>query len=319
MVHIMRFVRIAIAACTLFACVARLAATEFKTAAGDVYNGEVSSIDKDGLVIRLAEGGFSPRIDWPKLSEETLKDLSANPKAKRFVEPLLDLPDAEVAIRESKKIELKSVERVALPQTNHGLIAALTAPNGLIMLGAIYLANLYAAYEVARYKWRPVPLVCGLAAVLPVVGPLIFMAFPKFEKEEQISATEAALAESVLTTPTQPAAATSAPPGAAGMGMARGQHAAAATNDALPKVFKRGETTFNRRFFETQFPTFFRVIASEADKDLVIEVDLGKQKIVASRISRISSAEIHFKNSAGVESPAEFAAIVEVKLRHKDA
>lgn len=318
MPHIMRFARIAILACTLFAWVARLAATEFKTAAGDVYNGEVSSIDKDGLVIRLTEGGFSPRIDWPKLSEETLKDLSSNPKAKRFVEPLLDLPDAEVAIRESKKIELKQVDRVPLPQTNHGLIAALTAPNGLILLGALYLANLYAAFEVARYKWRPVPLVCGLAAVLPIVGPLIFLAVPKYEKEEQISATEAALAESVLTTPTQSAPPPSAPPGASGMGMARGQHAAPA-NDALPKIFKRGETTFNRRFFETQFPTFFRVIASEADKDLVIEVDLGKQKIIASRISRITSAEINFKNSAGVETPAEFSAIVEVKLRHKDA
>jgi hypothetical protein len=294
-----------------------MAAAEFKTMAGDVYNGEVSSIDKDGLVIRLAEGGFSPRIDWPKFSEDTLKELATNPKAKRFVEPLLDIPAVEVARKEAKTIPIKNVERVPLPQTNHGLIAALTAPNGLILLGALYLANLYAAFEIARFKWRSVPLVCGLSAILPVVGPLLFLATPKYVPEEQVNATEAALAESVLTAPSQPSAPAAAP-GASGLGMTRGQSAAAAS-DALPKVFRRGETTFNRRFFETQFPTFFRVVSSEADKDLVIEVDCGKHKIVASRISRISGTEIHFKTATAAEVGTEFPAIVEVKLRHKDA
>ena len=86
----------------------------------------------------------------------------------------------------------------------------------------------------------------------------------------------------------------------------------------MPKVFKRGETTFNRRFFETQFPSFFRVVTTEADRDLVLDVAAGKSSVVASRISRISANEIHFKTANGQEVTVGFGDVVQITLRHKD-
>ncbi|MCZ7640764.1 MAG: hypothetical protein M5U12_34740 [Verrucomicrobia bacterium] len=45
----------------------------------------------------------------------------------------------------------------------------------------LYAANLLAAYEIARYRNRPVAVVCGLSALLPLLGPLIFLASPTLE------------------------------------------------------------------------------------------------------------------------------------------
>ncbi len=37
-----------------------------------------------------------------------------------------------------------------------------------------------------------------------------------------------------------------------------------------PKVFARGQFTFNRRFFETQLPGFFAMTRPEAERDTVL-------------------------------------------------
>jgi hypothetical protein len=304
----------------LLLCAVRIWAAEFHTVSGDSYVGEISAADKDGLIVRLQQGGFSPRIDWARLDEKTLKALVDNPRAKRFVEPLIEPPAVEIARIEAKKIEVRQPNRVPRPTDGRrGLVASLTTPNGLILLAALFFANLYAAYEIARFKFRPIPLVCGLSAVLPVVGPLIFVLLPRYETPEQVSATAEAAAAQQLNVPPPPPSASAPPaPAAAGLGMSRGQ-AATGAGDALPKVFKRGETTFNRRFFETQFPTFFRVVASDSDKDLVLEVHAGGPPTIASRISRIGATDIHFKTPQATETGVDFAAITEVKLRRKDA
>lgn len=316
----MRLIRFWIVLCLLLA---RALGAEFRTITGDSYVGELSAADKDGLVIRLQSGGFSPRLDWAKLDENTLKVLLDNPRAKRFVEPLIEPPAEEIARIESRKIDVRQPARVDRPNPDiagKGIYAALTTPNGLILLGALFFANLYAGYEIARFKWRPIPLVCGLSAVLPVVGPLIFLVLPRRETVAETNATEEALAAQQLNVPPPPAAAAATPPpppGAAGLGISK--HAAAGPSQDLPKIFKKGETTFNRRFFETQFPSFFRVVASEADKDLVIEITTAKGKFVGNRISRISATEIHFKTPESSEVGVEFPQLMEVRLRQKDA
>ena len=60
------------------------------------------------------------------------------------------------------------------------------------------------------------------------------------------------------------------------------------------------------------------MVSSEADKDLVIEVSAGRNSVVASRISRISANEIHFKSATNQEIQVPFAEMTEIKLRHKD-
>jgi hypothetical protein len=296
-------------------------ADEFHLITGDNYKGELSAADKDGLVIRLESGDYSPRIDWAKLSDETLKVLAENPKARKFAEPFLEPPEATVALQQAKEIPVRQPARLELPEVKKGLFSALTTPNGLILLGALFFANLYGAYEVARFKWRPVALVCGLSAILPVVGPIIFLVLPRNQPAAEGNATEEAVHQTQLGVPPPPpsssGAASSGAGAALGLSSKGSGHGSQADNG--PKVFKRGEITFNRRFFETQFPTYFRVVTTEADKDMVIEVSAGKSSVVGARISRISAGEIHFKTTNNQELAVSFADITEVKLRHKDA
>ena len=42
----------------------------------------------------------------------------------------------------------------------------------------IYGANIYAGFEIAVFRARPKALVMGVAAVLPIVGPIIFLSLP---------------------------------------------------------------------------------------------------------------------------------------------
>ena len=60
----------------LFCLVSRVIGGEFRTITGDVYVGEVSAADADGLIVRQQSGIFSPRVDWAKLDEATLKSLA---------------------------------------------------------------------------------------------------------------------------------------------------------------------------------------------------------------------------------------------------
>ena len=295
---------------------------EFHLITGDVYKGELSAADKDGLVVRLESGDFSPRIDWAKLSDDTLKELADNPRAKKFVEPFIEPPSETIAIQQAKEIPVKQPARLDLPDTKKGVVSALMTPNGMILLLFLFFANLYAAFEVARFKWRPVALVCGLSAVLPIVGPLIFLVLPRNQPVAEENATLAAAQHTQLGVPPPPPASASSAPGsgaAAALGLSKGGAAAGQAGDGVPRVFKRGETTFNRRFFETQFPTFFRVVTTEADRDLVIEISAGKKSVVAARISRITTNEINFKTANNQEVAVIFGEITEVKLRHKDA
>ena len=60
-------------------------------------------------------------------------------------------------------------------------------------------------------------------------------------------------------------------------------------------------------------------MASEADKDLVLDISTAAGVIVATRISRISGSDLALKSSDGAESTIEFAQVLEVKLRNKNA
>lgn len=301
-------------------CLGALAA-EFKLITGDLYKGTLAAADRDGLVIKLDSGDFSPRIDWAKLTDETLNLLVSDPRAKQFVEPFIEPPPEEIARPQERDIPVRQPQRVERPEGRKGLVAALMTPNGLMLLLALYAANLYGAFEIARFKWRPVALVCGLSAVLPVVGPIIFLVIPRNVPVEQENATEAALAQTQVSVgggSPAPSASDAPRSGAASaLGLAKAQ-AGGGAQEGLPKVFKRGETTFNRRFFETQFPSFFRVVATEADRDLVLDVSAGKSSVIAARISRISANEVHFKSVTNQEIGATFGEISQVTLRHKD-
>lgn len=293
--------------------VTSLCGAEFKLVTGDVVRGELASANTNGIIVRLAIGGLSDRIDYARLTDDTLKQLLDDARAKKFVEPFIAPPAEEKALEEAKQIPVKQPTRLERPQAKPGMVTAISTPNGLVLLGLLYAANLYAAYHIARFRWRPVALVCGVAAILPVLGPIIFLALHKSAASEVHSIPTAASGDAV--------AVAMAPSSGEGnrvgaLGITKGEAKGGGEN--LPRVFKRGESTFNRRFFETQFPNFFRAVTSEAEKDLVIDISAGKSSCTAVRISRISSNEIHFKTTSGTEASVDFTQISEVTLRHKD-
>ena len=290
-------------------------AEDFVLTNGDVYKGQAASYGEEGLIVRQDIGVFSQRVHWIKLSQETLKRLAQNPKIAPFAEPFIELPMDTAPKKAVKEIKIKPVQRPERVTEKPTFIAALSTPVGLAILGFLFLGNLYAAYEIALYRSRPFALVCSVSAILPFVGPILFLATPSAgavvienPEEESPAAAEA----------TNPLAAT----GAKNSGLSvAGAHdkGASAGGDATPKVYKKGEITFNRRWFETTFTGFFRVIPSEAEKNLVLVVKCGRNEYVAKRITRISMTELHLQLLSGGEVSANFDEIHEVQVRHKDA
>ena len=197
----------------------------------------------------------------------------------------------------------------------------------------LYAANIYIGYEVAIFRAQPLPLVLGASAVLPIIGPIIFLSMPT---RMQPAA------------PTWDAAEGGAPVGAAapiaGTGPAaedpdnpmQGQVAHTAglrlhtdtepqakkSAKAPTQTFQRGQFTFNRRFFETKFPGFFGVVRRDAEKDLVLLIKSTRGEFMGDRITRIAANDLHLqvhKGNASEEVMIPFQDIKEIQLKHKEA
>ena len=306
-------------------------AGEFKLMDGSTIYGDVSALDENGVVFKLRTGGFSGRTSWSKFGQEALKELAQNPKAKEYAEPFIEIPPEARPRPKPKPVVLKDVPRVELPPGRTTFFSSFTAPIGLLMLGVLYVANLLAAFEIARYRNRPVAVVCGVSALLPLVGPLIFLGSPTLEHH----AADDALEPPVVGEPApgvaaagSPAAGTSrslgavgVPPPMAGTGLKVAASAEKSGGAAVAaKTYKRGDYTFNRRFIETQFSGFFRLVPTEAERDLVLVVRTPKQEYLARRITRISANEMFLQpvQTGAKEVNIVIGEIAEVQVRHKD-
>jgi hypothetical protein len=305
-------------------------AKEFKLMDGTVITGEVSAFDDNGAVFRLQTGGFSPRYAWMKFTQETLKQLAENEKIKPMVDPFIEIPPE--AKPKPKPIFLREVPRAERPIGRTTMFSSFTAPLGLVVLGLLYAVNLFAAYEISHYRNRPVPLVCGLSALMPLLGPLIFLASPTVPESGEGAAPleegppdmatpgpAVAVAASPHGTTSRRIGSPPPPPPGGGLRVAAAQKAGGGKLE--PKVYSRAEYTFNRRFIETQFAGFFRVVPSEAEKDLVLVFKTPKHEYVGRRISRISSNEFFLQLQQGggtKEVSITFGEIAQIIVRHKD-
>jgi hypothetical protein len=161
------------------------------------------------------------------------------------------------------------------------------------------------------------------------LSPIIYGAMPTQVPPPEVLETSpaqeaAATAPEAATSQGAPAPAASRSP--ALPGRARTQEAAppvAAPASTLPEpvIFQRGDFSFNRRFFETKFAGFFRVIPSEAEKDLVLVFKAARGEFVGRRISRITPNELALeivKNNISAEEVIPFSEVAEVQIRHKD-
>ena len=315
----MRCVRILLLG-TLLACLWSLPsrAEDYRLANGNTLRGEIASADEDGLVVKLNVGGFSQREPWVSFSQETLRELAKNREYRAFVEPFIELRPEELKAREKKReVIVREVSgRIERPEGKSTLGQGLLTPIGLMLLTALLAANLYAAYEIAFFRNRPVALVCGVSFILPLLGPILFLSLPTEQPDAPPppTAEEEAAAAAALSVPT------GGERGAGGLSLAAGGEKPGASALTQPQVFNRGEHTFNRRFFETKFPGFFRMVLGEAERDLVLVVRTAKTEYVGKRISRISMNEFHLVLlSNNSEVSISFNEVTCVILKHKDA
>jgi hypothetical protein len=312
-------------------CAAVATAGTFPLTDGTKIVGTPDSIADKGVVFTLERGDYSPRIEWDKFTPEALQELLAEAKTdndRARLGPLIASIPQEVA--KAKEIVIKPIEQPARPKRGGGIFALFASPVGWLIMLVLYGANLFAAYEVCIYRHQPATLVCGLAAIpfFGVLSPIVYGAMPTRYPPPEAPAPEAPVEQAAA--PAEPAAGESASaPSSKSKALRTPSSSGApapapAPAAALPEpiVFQRGEFSFNRRFFETKFTGFFRVIPTEADKDLVLVIKSSRGQFAGSRISRITPNELYLQvvnNNVSADEMIPFAEIAEVQVRHKDS
>jgi hypothetical protein len=287
-------------------------ADTFQLADGTSVSGDIVLFNDSGVTLRTPEDTYT-NVVWPKFSQQALKQLAQNPKAKSLVEPFIETPPPQP---KSGEIEIHDVTRLELPPPQSLFTALLSSSVGFVALLLIYAANIYAAYEIAIVRARPIGLVMGVAAVLPILGPIIFLSLPmRTEAPPEEMAPEAEAQTYAV-----PGAAAPVAPGLSTTGIHVTRAGTKAAGYPEAKIFQRGQFMFNRRFFETKFSGFFSVVRRPAEKDLVLVIKTGRIQLVAQRITRIAANEAYFESAqGGQEVMVPFADIQEIQLKHKDA
>jgi hypothetical protein len=309
-------------------------AATFRLSDGSQIVGDPISLSENGVVFKEGDGTVSQRLSWDKFTPEALKGLMAQAKTphdRALLQPLVEnLPEETTKLQEIVVDPVPTPER---PTRNIGLFAIFGSPMGWMILLILYGTNIFAAYEIAVYRQQPIKTVCGLAAVpfFGILSPIAFIAMPAKQAPPEIEeAAPAAVAEAqVPADAAAPAAHTgrsSQTPSRAPISMASVTHAPEAPPPAAalpePVVFARGEFTFNRRFFETKFPGFFRAIRAEAEKDLVLFFKTSRGNFSGRRITNITPNELYlqvFNNDVTADEMIPFIEVMEVQIRHKDA
>jgi hypothetical protein len=308
-------------------------ADTFTLANGETITGEVlmGSENDTGIQIKVGDGKYE-RVPWANFSQEDLKKLAKVQKLAPMVEPFIEITQADKI--KKTEVNIKQPPRLELPPKG-SLVGALASSGlGLLIIVLLYAANIYAGFEISIFRGRPAALVCGVSAVLPLIGPIIFLSMPtKLPPVEEVwapapeAAPEGAVAEAV--NPMQAAGAEHP----TGLKLAAtepsyevklGQFQGGGQKPAIPEtiVYQRGQFTFNRRFIETKFAGFFGVVRRDADRDMVLVIKSSRGEYVGQRISRIAANDLHLqvqRGHASDEVMIPFVEIKEIRLRHKDA
>ena len=288
-------------------------AETYSLADGTTLVGDIVTFDDIGVKFRMGDGTYSDRVPWTKFSQDGLKQLANNPKIKPLVEPFMEIPSS--ARPQKAEVTVHDVTRLSVPSPQPLLAALFSSSIGLFALLLIYAANIYAGFEIALVRGRPKALVMGVAAVLPILGPIIFLSMPgsMVEVSDEIPVAEGDPATFAVPgqvpVPDEIKVAAGAP-----------RPPAASASPAAGQTFQRGQFTFNRRFFETKFPAFFGITRHGADKDLVLLVKTGRGQYQVERITRIAASDVHLEIIVGEvrqEVMVPFTDIQEIQLKPK--
>jgi hypothetical protein len=283
-------------------------ADSFQLIDGSSVSGNIVTFNDNGVMLRMENDTYT-NVLWTKLSQSALIQLGKNPKIKPHVDPFIEVPLAERPKKPA--VTVQAVSHFELPPKQSFFPALFSSSITFLALLLIYAANVYAAYEIAIMRAHPIGLVVGVAVVLPILGPIIFLSMPKKKETAQSAASHPAVKSDTFAVPGEP--------GEIHIAEASWQKT---PEHQEPQIFQRGQFTFNRRFFETKFANFFPSIRREADKDLVLIVKTAREQIVVQRITRITSNDVHFevlRGAARQEVMISFTDILEIQLNHKDA
>lgn len=308
-----------------------LHAEAFKLASGETLNGEIlpTTANDQGVQIKVGEGEYQ-KVAWASFSQEDLKNFQKNQRMAPFVEPFIEVTQAEKIAK--TEVNIKPPPRLERPPRQSLLGALGSSTLGVLILVLLYAATVYAGYEVAIFRAQSPALVCGLAAIplLGLLSPIVFLSLPTRISKSAAELREEAAAAQAAAEPIAQAAAANADALNPMQGQAEHPSGlklhteAAPEKPALPETltFQRGQYTFNRRFIETKFPNFFSVVRREADKDMVLVIKTNRGEFTGQRISRIAANDMHLEVPRGAvteEVLIPFQEIQQIRLKHKDA
>lgn len=293
------------------------AADNYSLADGTTLTGDIVTFNDSGIRFRLAGDKITDVMPWTQFSQEGLQQLAQNPKIKPLVDPFMELPATD-KVRHADDIQVNEVVRLPRPPPKSLIGGLLSSSVGFFLVLLCYGANLYAAFEVAICRARPVGQVMGLSAVLPVVGPAIFFFMPT----NVVAPVTAITTEETPVAPTIAVAGVTPEPTATDGSIQVSAEAAGTAEAAATQTFKRGQFTFNRRFIETKFAGFMAAVRSEADQKLEFTAKTPTGSLVVQRILRIGQGEVYFEvlqDGQTQEIPVAFADIQELTLKPKTA
>ena len=314
----------------------QLAEGEISLTNGDILNGEVADVDQNGIVVRVKVGGFSRRANWMQLTQDSLKKIKllgeTDPKrygvrinrqwvsADQFAEPFIEPDESEM----EKNLLPGPVNGLVEPEVPSNVqvaskMAAYGSGGGIGLLVAIAIGSMVAGLGVAAFRESNALLAAGVSLVLPIVGPILFLVKPKVEyeddeEEDEYEYEEAEAAEGATMSDTGGGAVAGMLPEAKKMSFAQTGPKKAA---AKPQTWTRGDTRFDRSFFQNNFPNYFKVVLGAAEREMVLALKTGKREYVGQRIKRISGTDVHMELLNGKEQKISFSEIGTVDLRAK--
>ena len=288
-------------------------ADTYSLADGTSLTGDIVKSTDAGMMLHTPDNVYT-NLAWTKLSQDSLKQLADNPKIKPFVEPFIEIPLSERP--QKPEVKVNEVTRLDVPPKQSLFGALFSSSVGIFCLLLIYAANIFSGYEIAIVRAQPKGLVMGVAAVLPILGPIIFLAMPmKVEAapaEEQTEADPATFA-----VPGQPVQTAEEIQISA---VTSGSRPATTGASAAGQVFKRGQFTFNRRFIESKFAGFMGATRGAADANNVLIVKTAGGQMIVERVARIAASEMQVEVALGEtqqEVTVPFADIQEIQIKPK--
>ena len=305
----------------------QLAQGEISLTNGDIIEGTVADVDQNGIVVRRDIGGFAQRANWMQLTQQSLKKIrrlgQVDPNRYRgaaaYAEPFIE-PDESEMERNLLPGPVKGLAQPTLPSSVEASskVAAFGSVGGLGLLVAIAIGSMIAGLGVAAFRESNAILAAGVSLFLPLIGPILFLVKPKVEYEDEYDEDEEyeeiEAPEGATMSDTGGGAVAGMMPEAKKMSFAQ---TSAKKSGLKPQTWARGDTRFDRSFFQNNFPNFFKTVLGEAERGFALAIKTGKREYIGQRIKRISGTDIHMELLNGKEQKISFSEIGTIDLRPK--